>query len=81
MKNVIFPWKLLFEIENIQAGHQLMNEGFMLDRFFLLQALAFRGEEVEPPRHSACGVSTFPLSPVGVKCLPLQSTLSSYVEL
>ncbi len=28
----------------------------------------------EPPRHSACGVSHFPLFPAGVKCPPLQST-------
>ncbi|MBP1943678.1 hypothetical protein J2Z26_003459 [Bacillus luteolus] len=45
-----------------------------IDRSFALQALAFRGEEVEPPRRFACGVSTFPLLPAGVKCLSLQST-------
>ncbi|MEW4219106.1 hypothetical protein Q0O04_07425 [Rossellomorea marisflavi] len=43
-------------------------------RSFLLQALAFRGEEVEPPRLRFRGLehSSFP---VGVKRLPLQSTL------
>ncbi len=50
-----------------------------MDRSFPLQALAFRGEEVKPPRALPCGVSTFPLSPAGVKCLPLQSTLCYYI--
>ncbi|WP_142245826.1 hypothetical protein [Rossellomorea marisflavi] len=42
------------------------------DLSFPLQALAFRGEEIEPPR--ACGVSLLLLS-AGVKRLSLQCTL------
>jgi hypothetical protein len=44
-------------------------------RYLQRESLAFRGEGLEPPRHSLClwGLQ-FPLYPAGVKCLQLQST-------
>jgi hypothetical protein len=68
----IFLWFKI--IHFFKAIYAFLNN----DRSFPLQALSFRGEEVEPPRALPCGVSTFPLFPAGVKCLPLQSTLCYY---
>ncbi|KMK92374.1 hypothetical protein VL03_17090 [Rossellomorea marisflavi] len=48
-----------------------------MDRSFPLQALAFRGEEVEPPQLRFRGLDLSSI-PVGVKRLPLQCTLWCY---